>query len=76
MLDKVIKIHPNGPFVVGHMAIVYSHDSTNNTMVIWHKSKIVDTPRDAQLIVDQWTQQLRSNDNMKYATVPVYITSP
>lgn len=76
MLDKVIKIDPNNPFVVGHMAIAYSHNEIENTMVVWDKSRVVDAIRDAQLIVEQWKQQLGSNDKMKYGTVQVYITAP
>lgn len=76
MLNKVIKIDPNAPFVVGHMAIAYSHNEIENTMVVWGKSKVVDTDRDAQLIVKQWKQQLGFNDKVKYGTVPVYITAP
>lgn len=77
MINKQLTLHPTEPTVVGYMAVVYTKSEDGKT-VIWHKSKVVTEDRDALLIINQWKTQLGfgpGDANVKYGTVPVYITA-
>lgn len=56
MLDRTFKFVDDKPISIGFMAVIYTHDPAGRT-VIWHKSKVVTTRHDADVIVVQWGKQ-------------------
>lgn len=61
--------------LLGYVAVCRTKEDTNvvpNGYIV-HKSKIVNSKRDGDLIIEQWLTQGFTTDLFEYETLPVYI---